>query len=303
LICIPLLLVAISIVVSAVQTQPQTTASESTKSADEAFARKDWATAVQRYEAVVASQPENGQAWQNLGESFLQLKTYQKAAEAFQNAAQLKFRPLINQLNLARVFAASGDSHAALARLHEVAASPQGPQARAFVLMSSEFESLKSTTEYSQVLEELAPCRRPEFHQFDFWVGDWEVRDPAGNVVGSNLVTHEQEGCLLVEHWTSSRGGQTGTSFNYYHVGDGKWHQLYLSNSGNAGAFPPMSGEFRDNKVVLITDEKASPVFRWTWYVIAPGRVRQMAEQSNDGEKTWQTVWDSVYVDKKRAEK
>ena len=124
------------------------------------------------------------------------------------------------------------------------------------------------------------------------------MRDPANNVVGANLVTREQDSCLIIEHWTASTGGQTGTSFNYYDVRDKKWHQLYLDNSGNAGAFPAMAGELKDNKMVLLSDPAASPVYRWTWYVMSPGHVKQMAELSNDGQKTWQTFWDSVYVAK-----
>ena len=69
-------------------------------------------------------------------------------------------------------------------------------------------------------------------------------------------------------------------------------------NSGNAGAFPAMSGELKDGRMVLITDEKVSPVSRWTWYAIPPDEVRQMAEQSTDGQKTWQITWDSYYVRK-----
>ena len=146
-------------------------------------------------------------------------------------------------------------------------------------------------------------CQAAEYRQFDFWIGDWEVQDLKGNVVGTNKVTREQDGCLLVEHWTSSRGKETGTSFNYYDVRDKKWHQLYLSNSGNAGAFPAMAGQLNDGKMVLISDESATPVFRWTWYVISPGHVRQMAERSSDGQKTWKTIWDSIYVDSSHAAK
>jgi hypothetical protein len=147
-------------------------------------------------------------------------------------------------------------------------------------------------------------CKAPEYRKFDFWIGDWEVHEPGkggvtgaiGDVVGHNRVTLEQDGCLLIEHWTATTGGETGTSFNYYDVRDKKWHQLYLDNSGNAGAFPAMAGDLTGGKMVLISDPAQSPVFRWTWYVLEPGKVRQMAEQSKDGQKTWNIVWDSVYV-------
>jgi hypothetical protein len=59
-----------------------------------------------------------------------------------------------------------------------------------------------------------------------------------------------------------------------------------------------MSGGLVDNKMVMISDEKVSPVFRWTWYVLSPGKVRQMAEQSDDQQKTWRVIWDSTYVSK-----
>ena len=141
-----------------------------------------------------------------------------------------------------------------------------------------------------------APCRAPEYRQFDFWVGDWDVHSPNGPSVGHNLVTLEQDGCLIVEHWTSSSGANTGSSFNYFDVRDQKWHQLYIDNSGNAGNFPAMAGNVVDGKMVLISDEKQSPVFRWTWYLLSPGKVRQMAQQSDDGQKTWTIIWDSEYV-------
>lgn len=153
-----------------------------------------------------------------------------------------------------------------------------------------------SAAMFQSAVQKTAPCRSPEYRQFDFWVGDWDVHAPNGPSVGHNRVTLEQDGCLLVEHWTAATGGETGTSFNYYDVRDKKWHQLYLDNSGNAGAFPAMAGNLVNGKMVLLTDEKQSPVSRWTWYVLEPGKVRQMAEQSSDGQKTWKIVWDSVYV-------
>jgi hypothetical protein len=57
-----------------------------------------------------------------------------------------------------------------------------------------------------------------------------------------------------------------------------------------------MGGNLIEGKMVLVSDEKQSPVFRWTWYVLSPGKVRQMAEKSDNGQKTWKIVWDSVYV-------
>ena len=167
---------------------------------------------------------------------------------------------------------------------------------RPTILGSAEFSALSNDPDFRKLLEKTRPCTSAEYRQFDFWAGDWDVQTPNGHPAGHNLVTLEQDGCLLIEHWKSSAGGQTGTSFNYYDVRDKKWHQLYLDNSGNAGAFPAMAGTLVGDKMVLRTDPGVSPVSRWTWYVLAPGKVRQMAEQSTDGQKTWSVTWDSVYV-------
>lgn len=139
-------------------------------------------------------------------------------------------------------------------------------------------------------------CNNPEDRQFDFWLGKWEVQSPQGQVLGRNEVTSIQSGCILMENWKSAAGGQTGTSFSFYDSRDKKWHQLYYDNSGNSGAWPPLAGEFKDGKMVMNTLPDQTPVSRWTWYLIQPGKVSQRAEQSDDGGRTWHITWDSVYV-------
>lgn len=268
------------------------------QAADELFAQSKWEQAALAYVEIAAKEPLNGQAWQNLGECYLRLSKFDESRHAFSSAVEHNFRPLLNKVNIARAHAAAGETTQAISVLNEVAATGKASGLRGYVAGASELQKLAALPAYQQVLQSLRPCQAAEFHSFDFWVGDWAVQNPAGQRVGDNRVTREQEGCLLVEHWKSARGVETGTSFNYYDINDKKWHQLYISNSDNAGAFPPMAGNLIDNKMVLVSDQKVSPVFRWTWYVISPGKVRQMAEQSSDGQKTWQIVWDSVYVSK-----
>jgi len=269
--------------------------------ANDLFAKSDWEQAAGAYEKITAGEPGNGLAWQNLGESQLRLRKYDDATRAFGKALDIKFRPLINMVNLARAQAAKGDRDAALKTIEQIVATGQGGRMRPLIARATEFSRYGDDAQFKSLIEAMAPCRTAPYRQFDFWVGDWEVEDPGKNVVGRNKVTLEQEGCLIVENWASAQGGQTGTSFNFYDVRDGKWHQLYIDNSGNAGAFPAMAGELKDGRMVLMTDDRVSPVSRWTWYAITPDRVRQMAEQSTDGQKTWQVTWDSYYVRKVAA--
>jgi hypothetical protein len=285
------LLALVSFSTRATQQSPEMTR------AGELLNASKWVEAEAAYRTIIAREDGNGAAWSNLGESLLQQHKRPEAIEAFEKAIAAGFRPVLNQINVARVYGDAKDKPKVLAELQKVVASGAGGQMRPLVLSSAEFASLKGDSDFQKLLDAMLPCRTPEYHQFDFWIGQWDVYAPdSGPLVGHNSVTAEQDGCLLVEHWTASSGGQTGTSFNYYDVRDRKWHQVYIDNSGNAGAFPAMAGNLAQGKMVLLTDRETKPLSRWTWYVLEPGKVRQMAEQSSDGGKTWAITWDSVYV-------
>ena len=53
-------------------------------------------------------------------------------------------------------------------------------------------------------------CDGPEHRQFDFWVGEWQVRDPSGQVIGTNAITRSYDGCLLIERWEGASGERGG---------------------------------------------------------------------------------------------
>lgn len=270
----------------------------SSQQAEALFAEEKWDQAARAFTEITTKDPSNAPAWQRLGECNLQLQRFDDAIRAFQRAVELNYRPLMTRVDFARVYAAKSEPRRALDVLKDVAATGQAPRLRGYIARAAELQRLGGNAEYQEFLKSTLPCQTAEYRQFDFWVGDWDVHNPAGQKVGENQITREQDGCLLVEHWKSGRGIETGTSFNYFDIRDKKWHQLYLDNSGNAGAYPSMSGNFADNKMILVSDEKVSPVFRWTWYVLSPGKVRQMAEQSDDQQKTWRVIWDSTYVSK-----
>ena len=47
-----------------------------------------------------------------------------------------------------------------------------------------------------------AGCDSPESHEWDFWVGSWEVR-PAGaeQVIAHSLIEKKYTGCAIRENW------------------------------------------------------------------------------------------------------
>lgn len=147
------------------------------------------------------------------------------------------------------------------------------------------------------------PCSGPEYRQFDFWLGEWDVFGPAGQKIGTNSITSMNGGCVVYESWRDARGG-TGNSFNYYEAKTKRWHQFWVNSNGNAaplsaapdGTPMPMSGKLVDGAMVLQSPAGVKPLNRWTWSKVDGGKVRQHAEQSTDDGKTWTTVFDGLYV-------
>jgi hypothetical protein len=50
--------------------------------------------------------------------------------------------------------------------------------------------------------EATMPCSDPAYRQFDFWLGEWEVRKPDGTLAGTNRISKEYGGCVLHERYS-----------------------------------------------------------------------------------------------------
>jgi len=141
-----------------------------------------------------------------------------------------------------------------------------------------------------------AACTSDVHHQFDFWVGDWEVTDSAGQTVyGTNRVVREEGGCLIHENWVGSRGG-SGQSLNFFDPLLQKWEQAWV---GSDGLILQMVGGLHRDSMVLegeaLAQGGARVKQRAAWTPQADGRVRQFWEQSTDGGSTWTVAFDGWY--------
>jgi hypothetical protein len=138
-------------------------------------------------------------------------------------------------------------------------------------------------------------CSAPEFRQFDFWLGSWNVT-VQGKPAGTNVIESSMKGCTLIEHWTSAGGGH-GTSLNFYDRRTKAWSQAWIDEGGNA---LHLKGGIADGRMVLQSDPQTTPkgvvVQRITWSKEADASVRQLWESSNDGGKTWSVSFDGKYV-------
>jgi hypothetical protein len=142
------------------------------------------------------------------------------------------------------------------------------------------------------------PCSTPDYRQFDFWVGDWDVKLANGQIAGRNRIEMIEGGCGLQENWTG--GGptpNTGRSINAYSSGDKKWHQIWL---GSGGLLMHLSGTFQGDTLtmegVTTTAAGQSVLNRLAFTKRPDGSVRQFWQTSQDGGKVWQTAFEGIYT-------
>lgn len=139
-----------------------------------------------------------------------------------------------------------------------------------------------------------APCDEEHKGQFDFWVGDWEVRTAQG-LAGTNSITHLLDGCILQEKWVSANGTH-GTSLNFYNPSTDRWQQFWVWQNGTTLEF---DGGLVDGKMILEGSSSGpdgvTVMNRITWFNNPDGTVRQLWEQSPDG-STWTSVFDGLYT-------
>lgn len=138
-------------------------------------------------------------------------------------------------------------------------------------------------------------CNAAAYRAFDFWLGDWNVSAPDGQLVGHNRVQKNFNGCVLQENWTGVKGG-TGSSFNIYDAPRKVWHQTWVDSMGS---LLTLEGGVKDGRMVLSGEQVQADgkklQNRITWAPQKDGSVRQTWEISADGGKTWKTVFDGIY--------
>ena len=143
------------------------------------------------------------------------------------------------------------------------------------------------------------PCTSEKHRAFDFWVGDWVVKDKDGNIQGYNRIDLILNDCVLLENWTGNSGG-TGKSINFYNILHDRWEQKWIDGRGIPLEFIGVgkkdsilyTGSFKGR------DGKTRPQ-KLTFSKINHNLVRQLWEQSSDDGKSWKIIFDGYYHRKK----
>lgn len=146
------------------------------------------------------------------------------------------------------------------------------------------------------------PCSKPEFRQFDFWIGEWEAFGLKGQKAGDSRISLILDSCVILEEWTSANAQQgviyTGKSFNSYNAATRQWQQTWTDNTGNTTEF--LRGDGSEGKIIFYADRVTGPkgeIYkrRLTFTKLDNNRVRQFGELSKDDGKTWTTEYDLEY--------
>lgn len=142
------------------------------------------------------------------------------------------------------------------------------------------------------------------FKKLDFWVGEWNVF--AGDrQVGTNRIEKILDGCAILEHWRSARGGE-GKSLFYVDPVQKIWKQVWVTRH-------PLRPGGTKEKQQIATFENGAIRFqgkymrngtlildRTTLTPISQDSVRQHIQTSADGGDTWGRGFNAIYIRKER---
>lgn len=277
------------------------------QSAASAFAASDWSTANRLYSELATRFPRHALSRFRQGVTLTELGRAAEGESHLREGERLGTPAPQAAFRLAESLAEQRKLDAAIVELRRAFAAGFVQPASAFEA-NRHFASLKSHRDWRTVVNQfdavIQPCRHdPRFREFDFWIGDWEVR-PTGTPTGPasrNNITLEENSCVVMEHWTGNNGS-TGQSFNLFDRSLGKWRQTWVDNVGGqhdyVGALVGRDMVFEGTTPAANGQRGRIPT-KLTLFHISRDSVRQFAQTSADSGKTWTTSYDLMYVRRK----
>jgi hypothetical protein len=144
-----------------------------------------------------------------------------------------------------------------------------------------------------------AACTSAPYHQFDFFVGHWDVYDAAGKFQGTDLVEKRINGCAIYEQYTNP-DGSVGIGLSAYQAEPKTWHQDFMSQSGLVVS---LDGRPSIRAAMVLSGEDypadgSRRLDKGVW-LVKSGVVEETWTVSTDGGKTWKTLFDGFFHRKK----
>lgn len=138
-------------------------------------------------------------------------------------------------------------------------------------------------------------CASAQYHQFDFVLGNWLVRESSGNVVGTATFAKQYGGCVMIETWLGV--GKAGASLGIigFDRKKDRWHRDFLDPDGVVRS---LEGT-RNGPAMVMTgkDYPASGVRinRVIWMLTTEGTVEERWQTSSDDGRTWQVRFTGTF--------
>lgn len=273
--------------------------------AGQLYQSQRWQNAAEAYRKIVTAEPENYAAWYRLAVSEIGARRGKAAMAALQEAKKNpQIPPFLLSYQQARAHKLLGDDKKALKMLEQ--AADNGYSALASLTNNPFWDDVKDNKQFGSIVNKVdrtaRPCAFDDKHKaFNFWLGEWDVygnQEKTGPLFGKNRIEKQQNGCLMLEHWTGS-SGSTGTSMNFYDGTKDKWVQHWVSAGGTV---INIEGGLEDGSMVLTGDifyinnaENPVRAFRGTWTPVSEGVVRQFFEESIDNGESWYPWFEGFY--------
>lgn len=275
--------------------QPQTESLAA--AAQEAYTAEDWGKVVELYRQLTAEEPGSGRYWYRLAVGLRYTGEFDQAHQALDAAAKVNVPVSYTDYERAKIAATQHKNAEAMKLLNTAANAGLAGSDR--VLENEHLAALAGEPGFDALLEQLEtnkyPCRDSKFHEFDFWIGEWQIASADGQLGGTNSIQALEQHCLIMERWTAT-DGTTGTSMNFFDLSKGRWVQQWVSS----GSQIHIEGGLVDGSMVLtgfiryIRNNQHAD-FRGKWTPMADGRVRQFFEQA-DADGNWTPWFEGFYT-------
>ncbi|MCB9848901.1 MAG: DUF1579 family protein [Phycisphaeraceae bacterium] len=140
------------------------------------------------------------------------------------------------------------------------------------------------------------PVRAPEWAQFDFWLGEWDLAWQGG--AGTNTIDTAIGGWAVRENFASEKTNFSGGSLSVYDRANRVWRQVWMDSQG---AYLSFVGSWDGDQMVLTLDNpqdtaKPDRDSRMRWHDIEDDRFTWTYEGSDDDGATWSTLWEIEYT-------
>jgi hypothetical protein len=147
-----------------------------------------------------------------------------------------------------------------------------------------------------------APCDTPQHHQFDFWVGDWQVFDARTNqLVAFDRVEKHSQGCIVQQNLTMvtdlyrrQRVGYRMTGIGVNRFDGESWLELWADNQWGAIVLRGVPGAGKAMVLTTIIPSRNRDL-RLEWERRPDGSVRALQYVAPAGSGKWELYGDLIY--------